>query len=276
MITADLIQGLLGLPGPVAAAVVVGSRGSTPRDSGAIMVILDDSVLGTIGGGRVEHEVTIAAREMLLTGGDPRISTFALGPDIDQCCGGSMTVAIGPVRRWWKAEDPLWQDGPHLPVQRSERQVIIYGAGHVGTALAQCLAPLPFSVTLVESKACEDMSQDHPVIRTPLPEVVVEEASDQAFHVVLTHSHAQDLEIVSAILGRRFAFCGLIGSRTKRATFSRRLSERGIPDAAIDRMTCPIGLDGLRDKRPEVIAASVAAQLLILNGDVPEPQRKPS
>ncbi len=79
---------------------------------------------------------------------------------------------------------------------------------------------------------------------------------------MVTHSHALDLEIVTAVLGREFGFCGLIGSATKRAMFRRRLAGRGVSRGAVDRLMCPIGLPGLRDKRPAVIAASTAAQLL--------------
>jgi xanthine dehydrogenase accessory factor len=91
-------------------------------------------------------------------------------------------------------------------------------------------------------------------------------AADDAFHVVLTHSHAVDLEIVAAVLARPFGFCGLIGSRTKRAVFARRLAERGL-DAT--RLTCPIGLPEIPGKEPSVIAAAVAAQLLVLDRSAP-------
>jgi xanthine dehydrogenase accessory factor len=100
------------------------------------------------------------------------------------------------------------------------------------------------------------------VVETPLPEAEAHAAPPEAMHLVLTHSHALDLEIVAAALTKGAAFVGLIGSATKRATFGRKLRTRGLPEAALARLTCPIGLPGLRDKRPAVIAASVAAQLL--------------
>ena len=84
--------------------------------------------------------------------------------------------------------------------------------------------------------------------------------------MVLTHSHALDLEIVTAVMERgAFGFLGLIGSATKRATFLRRLRQRGVPESRLARLTCPIGLAGLRDKRPAVIAAATVAQLLQVN-----------
>ena len=98
---------------------------------------------------------------------------------------------------------------------------------------------------------------------------VAGEASGDAAHLVMTHSHAVDLEIVAAVLARPHGHCGLIGSATKRALFERRLRERGIPGEAIRRLVCPIGLPGLRDKRPAAIAASVAAQMLLLEASLP-------
>ena len=100
-------------------------------------------------------------------------------------------------------------------------------------------------------------------VETPLPEAEAKAAPGDALHVVLTHSHALDLEIIAAVLERgEFGFLGVIGSATKKALFLRRLRERGIPENRLALMTCPIGVPGIRDKRPEVIAASVAVQLL--------------
>ena len=91
----------------------------------------------------------------------------------------------------------------------------------------------------------------------------VKEAPRGAFYLVLTHRHDLDLRIAEAILRRGdFGFFGLIGSQTKRARFIHRFEERGIAAQAIARMTCPIGVPGIEGKEPEVIAASVVAQLL--------------
>jgi xanthine dehydrogenase accessory factor len=158
----------------------------------------------------------------------------------------------------------LWPGGPVFREPAPDRQAIVYGAGHVGRALVAALAPLPFRVVWADARAgaCADAPAGVDVHETPLPEAVAEAAEPGALHVVLTHSHALDLEIVAAVTAREFGFCGLIGSATKRALFRRKLAERGVARGAIARLTCPIGLLGLRDKRPAVIASSVAAQLL--------------
>ncbi|MEM6762003.1 MAG: XdhC family protein, partial [Pseudomonadota bacterium] len=140
--------------------------------------------------------------------------------------------------------------------------VIIYGAGHVGAALARALLPLPFSVTLIDPRA--ESLWPTPGLqcqRLVIPETAAAAAPQDAAHLVMTHSHAVDLEIVAAALARPARFVGLIGSATKRATFSKRLRERGVDP---ERLVCPIGLPEIRSKQPEVIAASVAAQLLAL------------
>ncbi len=183
---------------------------------------------------------------------------------------GRVGVGVSPARRAVGAalldgaELELWPGGPVFREPAVPRQVVVYGAGHVGTALVRALAPLPFRLAWVDARAgaCAAAPAGVAVHETPLPEEVAQAAEADALHVVLTHSHALDLEIVTAVMRRPFGFCGLIGSATKRATFRRRLAERGVARAAIDRLTCPLGLAGLRDKRPAVIAASAAAQLL--------------
>lgn len=250
--------------GPVVVAMIVRADGSTPRETGCAMLIHRGGIDGTIGGGALEHDVMDIAHSMVATGEDHRRIERALGPEIDQCCGGRVEIFLC---RFGQADlsdhtakvIPLGPGVPDLRPQPAPRPVIIYGAGHVGRALAHALTPLPFSLTLTDSRA--EMAADD-VDLSPLPEALAKAADPATFHLVVTHSHALDLEIVAAVLCRTHAFCGLIGSATKREVFTRRLRERGLRDAQIDALTCPIGLPGLRDKRPEVIAASVAAQLL--------------
>lgn len=263
MIGDTALAALLTAHERVVAAVVTGARGSTPRETGAVMLIHAQGSIGTVGGGTVEADVLVRARAMLDASVGVESIDYPLGPDLDQCCGGNMRVAIGVVTRDWRPGQPLWRDGPVLRDEAPLRQVLIYGAGHVGTALARALAPLPFSVTLVDARPPEESdTADEEIVRTALPEALAGEAAPDAFHIVLSHSHAQDLEIVAAVLTRDFGFCGLIGSETKKTLFQKRLAERGLSSEQIARLSCPIGLPGLRDKRPGVIAASVAAQLL--------------
>jgi xanthine dehydrogenase accessory factor len=290
----DLI-GAVEREGGAVVVMVAEAQGSVPREAGAAMLVTASEAVGTIGGGTVEHRALAHAREMLggsiasLTAGNPLpdpppkgergrrrdglILDFPLGPALDQCCGGHMRVAFAAFGaadlerlRAVEGELALWQGGPVLVESVEQRHVLIYGGGHVGTALARALVPLPFAVRWVDARLDgfpEEIPAGVKTVETPLPEAEAKAAPGDALHVVLTHSHALDLEIIAAVLERgEFGFLGVIGSATKKALFVRRLRERGIPESRLARLTCPIGVPGVRDKRPEVIAASVAVQLL--------------
>jgi xanthine dehydrogenase accessory factor len=256
--------------GSAVLVLVADAQGSAPREPGAAMLVSADGTLGTVGGGTVEQRAVAIARAMLAGEAEPRAEIeFPLGPALDQCCGGRMRLAFAllgaevPVGATGAALE-LWPGGPVFREPPLPPRTIVYGAGHVGTALVRALAPLPFRVAWVDARAgaCAGAPEGVEAHETPLPEEIAGQAEPDALHIVLTHSHALDLEIVAAVLPRPFGFCGLIGSATKRSTFRRRLTKRGVRREAIDRLVCPIGLPGLRDKRPAVIAASVAAQLL--------------
>lgn len=146
-------------------------------------------------------------------------------------------------------------------------RLVLFGAGHVGAAIVRALGELPCRVTWVDER--EDLFP--PVVpanvtieATDTPEALVENAPQGASFLVMTHSHALDLSLTHAILSRPGTadWFGLIGSDTKRRQFERRLRERGLDDARIGTMVCPVGIAGIEGKAPAVIAASVAAQLL--------------
>ena len=145
-------------------------------------------------------------------------------------------------------------------------RLILFGAGHVGAAIVRALADLPCTVSWVDER--DDMFPDEvpanvTVEATDTPEALVAAAPEGASYLVMTHSHALDQRLTEAIMARQgVGWFGLIGSYTKRKQFEHRLRERGIDPARIDAMVCPIGLPGITNKAPAVIAASVCAQLL--------------
>lgn len=248
---------------PVVVALVEAAAGSTPREAGAFMLVGAASVTGTIGGGEAERRTIEAARNLLARAAPTREALdLPLGPALDQCCGGHMRIALARIDAPLPPPYALWDGGPTLS-DPAHAPVIVYGAGHVGTALVEALAPLPFALTWTDARdeTLWPVSSAIPCRRIALPETLAAAAPDDACHIVLTHSHALDLEIVAAVLARPFRFLGLIGSATKRATFERRLRERGLDPAPL---TSPIGLPEIEGKAPAVIAASVAAQLLAL------------
>ena len=166
---------------------------------------------------------------------------------------GSPVVLEGDsviVERFWDARRPVW----------------LFGAGHVGRALMLALAPLPFDVTWIDERAGAFPAAVPANVRTvgsAEPAGEVARAPAGALIVVMTHSHARDLAVVHAALAAgRFGYVGLIGSASKRARFTRRLRESGVPEARIAKLICPIGLPTIGSKHPAAIASGVAAQLL--------------
>jgi xanthine dehydrogenase accessory factor len=141
-------------------------------------------------------------------------------------------------------------------------RLLLFGAGHVGQAIARAFAPLPFALDWHDSRV--EAAGPGVAVHDETRLIEIAGAVAEADYVlILTHNHDLDYQLTRAVLtANTFRYCGLIGSDTKRARFLRRLREGGVPEAAIARLTCPIGLPGLRSKAPEVIAVAVAAQLL--------------
>jgi xanthine dehydrogenase accessory factor len=173
------------------------------------------------------------------------ISDSALTPGAAAYAGGVLTEGFGDDRR------PL----------------ILFGAGHVGRALVLALVPLPFAVTWVDPRP--DAFPAHVPANVTLKELgdpadALAAAPNGAFVLVMSHSHQLDLALVSAALAdARFPYVGLIGSKSKRARFEKRLAAGGIPAGRIAELVCPIGVGGIRSKAPAVIAAATATELLI-------------
>lgn len=240
---------------------VTEALGSTPREKGAWMLVAHQAIFGTIGGGQLEFMAIARARDMLEAADAHAAMDVPLGPEIGQCCGGRVAIAL----------DTLDEDGRNAILTRMEIEeaarphVYLFGGGHVGHALAESLALLPVAVHLVETRAeaIEGLPASTHAILTAVPETVVADARPGSAFIVLTHDHALDFLIVSAALSRTdTSYVGMIGSKTKRATFrSWYQREAGGTAENEARLICPIG-GSLPDKRPAVIAALVAAELL--------------
>ncbi|KAB7781908.1 xanthine dehydrogenase accessory protein XdhC [Methylorubrum populi] len=253
---------------PTALVTLVDTKGSTPRESGASMLVTHRSVVGTIGGGTFEWAAISAARELLDGASESRLVRQALGPEIGQCCGGQVTLLI--ERATEETRDRLAAVEAHELARRP--QVTIYGAGHVGRALSLALDPLPFRTRIVDPRRTEidAVSGDNVerICGNCVP--VAEAAGPGGAHVVMTHSHSLDSLVCATLLEKGdFAYLGLIGSATKRATFLSSFRALGLPDDELSRLVCPVGGTKVRDKRPTVIAALVAGEIVeVLLGTV--------
>lgn len=241
---------------------ITGTQGSTPREAGTFMLASAKSIWGTIGGGQFEFIAIGNSRELLAGTGGTDIMDIPLGPEIGQCCGGRTQLRFRHVTDAVRDELEKKQQGEaeRLP------EVYVFGAGHVGRALAAALAPLPVSVTVIETRQDElaNLPASTKSRLLPMPEALVKDISAGAALVILTHDHALDFLIAREALARTdLAYTGMIGSATKRATFASWLSrEAGGERPWLERLTLPIGGSKVKDKRPEVIAAMTTAEIL--------------
>lgn len=248
---------------PVSILVeVTGVAGSTPRGIDAWMLVSERAIFATIGGGQLEYMAIDQARRALRTGRVAEPMNVPLGPEIGQCCGGRVGLSFSALN-------------PALAkslIARSDREtasrphVYVFGAGHVGDALATALSLAPLRVVLVDTREDELTACTVPRIETCLtamPEAVVRDAPAGSSFVILTHDHALDFLIAAEALRRDdAAYVGMIGSRTKRVTFRNWLSrEVGRPEL-FSSLVCPIGGTAVKDKRPAVIATLAAAEIM--------------
>jgi xanthine dehydrogenase accessory factor len=233
------------------------------------MAVFADCTLGSIGGGHLEWQALSQAKDQLGGQAGASLRRFVLGPSLGQCCGGEVTLQFEAVsaadrprlRQHFAAQQALWS------------RVALFGGGHVARALVEVLGSLPFSVHWIDSRdgifpqqLPANVAVDH---SEPVQGAVATLAPGSRV-LVMSFSHAEDLDVVAACLLRQRArgdlpFIGLIGSASKWATFRHRLAERGFSAAELAQVTSPIGVPGIEGKAPEVIAVAVAAQLLQLD-----------
>lgn len=252
---------------PACWVQVDATEGSTPREKGAWMAVFADQVVGTIGGGQLEFQAIDWARARLMGAPAEPVVRCVLGPSLGQCCGGVMYLRFDRVAI---QERQGVAEALHRLAQNDLQPVALFGGGHVGQALVSVLATLPTSITWIDSRDEIFPSVVPPNVQTEHSDPVQRAVADLVpgcSVLIMSFSHAEDLDIVGACLARQRAaadlpYVGLIGSATKWASFGRRLRERGFTEAELAQVTSPIGVPGIEGKEPEVIAVAVAAQLL--------------
>jgi xanthine dehydrogenase accessory factor len=272
---------------------VVRTEGSAPREAGAWMLVepkqaegaggsMGQSVdapqariTGTIGGGHLEFDAIGHALALLTGQAEPsdQPRRQALGPSLGQCCGGVVWLQYELLDA---GEAQAWRSRPQADPGDAAVPLALFGGGHVGQALARLLSGLPFALHWIDSREGifpDDIVASAPRLRCEHSEPVqgaVRELAPGSAVLIMSFSHAEDLDILAACLTRArerddLPYIGLIGSSSKWAAFRHRLEARGFGEADFARVTCPIGVEGITGdwrKRPEVIAVAVAAQLL--------------
>lgn len=240
---------------PHVLATQVTSAGSTPREPGARMVITQETVYDTLGGGTFEWQTINAARELLQqdrTGF--HLESFSLGGRSGQCCGGFVNV--------------LLEVFPGATVN-----IALFGAGHVGREIVKLSAPLPWQIHWFDSRADVFHEQDRRQARLSCHTLSSTQEGTAALPpychtLVLTHNHDEDYALITALLQRRdIASIGLIGSESKWASFRGRLQREGYSAEEIERVRSPIGSvhnTKLSNKTPYAIALTVVTELLWL------------
>jgi xanthine dehydrogenase accessory factor len=229
-----------------AVCTVVASAGSSPQKMGSKMLVRQDgSIVGTIGGGTIEHEVIAQAKEVLGSGRS-KLFKAHLSRDLAMCCGGRMEVFIEPVG-----------DRPWL---------FLFGGGHVGAALCSIADKAGFRVHVIDEReefASAEVHPDASMCSTGDPLDLVEDLpwGPSAYAVIVTHSHRTDEDLLARCIEQERRYLGMIGSRAKVLRFLERYEQRGLEKSRFDDVRAPIGLNiGARD--PGEIAVAIAAELI--------------
>jgi xanthine dehydrogenase accessory factor len=291
---------------PTAMISLLSTEGSAPRGAGTRMLVWAEGQEGTIGGGQLELRAIEQARAVLdRPRGTWRVQDYPLGPLLGQCCGGRVRLMVehldpgaldwlhdaepgrmletrleadAVVRAVFERETATRQSArgarPEIgtrmvePVGERPRPLYLFGAGHVGQAIARHVTGLPFQLAWFDTRPEQAAIDGVTVVSEETAADCLADAPADAAVAILTHDHALDYHLaLTALAGKPLAFVGLIGSRTKIARFTSRLKADGVSDDALGRLTAPIGMPGVRGKEPDVIAISVLAQLLTLRGE---------
>ena len=229
---------------------VVGTAGSTPRESGSKMVVTASSSIDTIGGGHLEFDAINRARAYLAKGqACTELHSYPLSQSLGQCCGGAVKVLFDVCNM-------------------HQQHIAIFGAGHVAKALVPILAQLPVRISWIDSRTelfPEQIPANVQVVIEEEPETEVRHLSDNSWLIILTHDHQLDYRITeNALKYPSLPFVGLIGSDTKAKRFITKLTHRGFDETTLARLHPPIGNPAVPGKRPIEVAVSIAAQIINL------------
>lgn len=288
---------------PAVLITVAAVKGSAPREAGACMCVTAEQTAGTIGGGTLEYKAIASARELLFGDATWLHQQLGLGPALGQCCGGRVELLLERLDNDdlpWLAQSSsasadtqlrsTYQtgsrhktlcaqaaDGVHFeemdkcqllltqPLHPGHFHLLLFGAGHLGQALAPLLATLPCTVHWIDSREDVLPNSSTECLQSEwleTPTMALHDAPVGSMALVMTHNHALDFDITAAALSNKnIAWVGMIGSRSKRRQFDRHLSKRAHATSTA-RLACPIGESNADLRDPAELAIALAAALL--------------
>ena len=246
---------------PLIKAKIINVKGSAPNKVNDLMLITPKKIFGTIGGGNLEFLVIKESILMLKNKLKRKKLNIPLGPGIGQCCGGYVELILTLHKHSIAA---LINE---KSVKNNKNELYIFGAGHIGQALIDKIENINFNTFIIDSREeYLNMTNNKNInyLLSKKPWKIINKLKDNAYYVVLTHSHDYDLKILNEILYKKFNFVGLIGSSTKRKRFFKRLIDNGHHKDTVEKIECPIGIEIGNSKDPTEIALSIITRLISL------------
>jgi len=282
--------------------------GSTPRETGTWALVSDRQCLGTLGGGDIERIAIGEARDLLAGRKDwaRTLEEFRLGPELGQCCGGTMTAVFEPVDQGsveWLAQADLQRRQGYVlfPVSEGESRprvmqgnvpenltnfgrlhvqpladarprIALYGCGHVGRAFVIMATQLPVRLDVIDERpealAHISYAPNVRALHRDNPVSHARQLADTDGVLIMTHNHALDFRLCQMVLeNNEISYIGLIGSLSKAARFRSALRHGGFSSDMVARLTCPIGSGSVVGKEPGVIAVAGWSEILQVLGE---------
>ena len=244
---------------------IVDVKGSSPNNIDDIILISQDTIFGTIGGGNLEYLVIDEAKKLLNKKIKNKILSIPLGPGIGQCCGGYVQIELSLHKN---SKDALKNESLKKNIKPN---LYIFGSGHIGQAIISKLENINFNTFIIDSR--EDYLnmtniKDINYLLSKKPWEIVSKLDDNSYFIVLTHSHDFDLKILNEVLKKNNTFVGLIGSITKKKRFYKRLINNGHNKSIVEKIECPIGIDIGNSKDPNEIAFSIITRILYIKNNI--------
>ena len=249
----------------IVKAKIFNIKGSSPNNIDDLILISNDTIFGTIGGGNLEFLIVKEAKKLIDNKINKKSLNIALGPNIGQCCGGYVQIKLSLHKNSLEAlkNEKLYDD--------QNTNLYIFGAGHIGQALIAKLENINFNTFLIDSREnFLKMTNINNInyLLSKKPWQIVNRLKDNSYFVVLTHSHDYDLKIINEVLKKNFIFLGLIGSKTKKNRFFKRLIDNGHNKSLVETIECPIGINIGNSKDPEEIAFSIITRLITIKNNL--------